>query len=148
LQRSGLEALHRLEHRVFDLTQAGFRMRLTPRYELMTNCVAQHSPPRQHAIQFLLIHRLLPPALSASRSVTLPDYAKLRRAPVNTLLSELERSAIGGLDGVRYVIPTWDRQAALKQRVDERLRRSSRDGLGDRPSGAQFDELGKVKYWR
>jgi len=60
LQRSGLEALHRLEHRVFDLTQVGFRMRLAPRYELTSNRVAQHSPPRQHAIQFLLIHLLLP----------------------------------------------------------------------------------------
>jgi hypothetical protein len=80
LQRSGLQALHRLEHRVFDLTQAGFRMRLAPRYELTSNRVAQHSPPRQHAIQFLLIHLLLPPAPSAGRSVTLPDYAKVRRA--------------------------------------------------------------------
>ena len=59
MQRSGLEALHRLEHRVFNLTQAGFRMRFAPRDELTSNCVAQHPPPRQHAIQVLLVHVLL-----------------------------------------------------------------------------------------
>jgi len=64
LQRSGLEALHCLEHRVFDLAQAGSRMRLAPGDQLSPYCVAQRPPPRQQAIQFLLIHMLLPPALS------------------------------------------------------------------------------------
>jgi len=81
LERSRLQALHRLEHRVLDLRQAGSRMRLTPDYELTPNSVAQRPPARQHAIQFLLIHMLLPPALSASRKLTLPDYAKLSRPP-------------------------------------------------------------------
>jgi len=45
LQRSGLEALHRLEHRVFDLTQAGFRMRLTPRNKLLCNRLARGCQP-------------------------------------------------------------------------------------------------------
>jgi hypothetical protein len=62
LQRSRLEALHRLEHCVFDLTQIGSRMRLAPGYELMSNCVAQRPPPRQHVIQIFFIHMLLPPA--------------------------------------------------------------------------------------
>jgi len=84
LERSRLQALHPLEHRVLDLRQAGSRMRLTPGYELTSNSVAQRPPAWQHAIQFLLIHRLLPPALSASRKLTLPDYAKLSRPPPPT----------------------------------------------------------------
>ena len=81
MQRSGLEALHRLEHRVFNLTQAGFRMRLTPRYQLPRHCLARRLPARQHLLEVILVHGCSDPALSAGRSVTLPDYAKLRRAP-------------------------------------------------------------------
>jgi hypothetical protein len=70
LERLRLQALHRLEHRVLDLPQAGSRMRFTPGDELTSNSVAQHPPARQHAIQFLLIHIPLPPALSLGRPET------------------------------------------------------------------------------
>jgi Domain of unknown function (DUF4158) len=54
-QRSRLQALHRLEHRVLDLRQAGSRMSLPPRYQLPCNRVARGLPARQHPLHVVLV---------------------------------------------------------------------------------------------
>jgi hypothetical protein len=46
LQRSRLKALHRLEHRVLDLRQAGSRMSLAPRNQLPCHSFARGLPAR------------------------------------------------------------------------------------------------------
>jgi len=56
LQCSRLQALHRLEHRVFDLRQARCWMRLAPGNHFTSHRVAQRPPPRKLSIPFLLIH--------------------------------------------------------------------------------------------
>src|SRR5216684_3262840 len=50
LQRSRLQALHRLEHRVLDLRQVGARMSLAPRNKLPCHRLARRLPARQHPL--------------------------------------------------------------------------------------------------
>jgi integrase/recombinase XerD len=50
--------------------------------------------PQQDPFDLVLTHALTPATLSAGRSVTLPDYAKLRRAPMQLLQAGVDTSVI------------------------------------------------------
>ena len=82
-QRPRLQLLHRLVHCVLNLSQRGFRMRPPPLRQLPRHGLACNLPPRQDLLDLVLAHSIPPAALSADRSVTLPDYAKLSRLPVD-----------------------------------------------------------------
>src|SRR5260370_13413999 len=76
-----LQLLHRFKDRRLDLRQCGFRVGSPPLRHLPRHSLACDLPPTHDLFDLVLTHLLTPAALSACRSVTLPDYAKLSRAP-------------------------------------------------------------------
>jgi hypothetical protein len=79
--RLRLELLHGLDDRRLDLRQCRLRVRSPADCQFLRYRLARRLPPRQDLLDLVLAHSIPPATISAGRSVTLPDYAKLRRAP-------------------------------------------------------------------
>ena len=77
-----LQLLHRFKDRRLDLRQGGFRVASPPLRQFPRDSLARGLPPRQDLLDLVLARSIPSATVSAGRSVTLPDYAKLRRAPI------------------------------------------------------------------